>query len=281
MLKLYVERGRIEDTATPGWRGIPGKPRQETQGGHSQAAAIGQAETNLVGVKRDVAEEVSVNEENMLGLVTFQSKESIQDVCVGAELNGEQRNKVTEVLRRYEEIFTEIPGKASVIEHKIDLTDDRPVRCKPYHLPYAKRGEFREIKNMIHTGIVEESSSPYASLLVVVKKKDGSNRMCVDYRKLNLVTIADPAPMTTAEDLFGKLGKCQYYSTKDLSKGYWQIPVAEEDLHKTAFVTPDGCYEFLHMPFEMKNSGATLIRGVRKHTSRHGQCQGAIILFTI
>ena len=117
---------------------------------------------------------------------------------------------------------------------------------------------------MMDTGIVRESSSPYASPLVVVKKKDGSNRMCVDYRKLNLVTVADPAPMTTAEDLFGKLGKCQYYSTIDLSKGYWQIPFAEEGIHKIAFVTPDGCYEFLRMPFGMKNSGATLVRGMRK-----------------
>ena len=88
--------------------------------------------------------------------------------------------------------------------------------------------------------------------------------MCIDYRKLNLVTVADPAPMTTAEDLFGKLGKCQYYWTIDLSKGYWRIPVAEEDIHKTAFVTQDGCYEFLRVPFGMKNSGATLVRGMRK-----------------
>ena len=178
-------------------------------GGHPQATAVGQEGTTLVGVKRDVAKEVSVIEEDLLGLVTFQSKESIQDVCVGAELNGEQRNEVMEVLRRYEDIFTEIPGKASVIEHKIDLTDDRLIRCKLYPLPYAKRGEIREeIKNMMDTGIERESSSPYASPLVVVKKKDGSNRMCVDYRKLNLVTVADPAPMTAGEDLFGKLGKC-------------------------------------------------------------------------
>ena len=161
--------------------------------------------------------------------------------------------------------FTEIPGKANVIEHKIDLTDDRPIRCKPCSLPYAKRGEIRdEIKNMMDNGIVRESSSPYASPLVVVKKKDGSNRMCVDYRKLNLVTVADPAPMTTAEVLFGKLGKCHYYSTIDLSKRYWKIPVTEEDMHKTAFLTPDGCNEFLRMPFGMKNSGATLVRGMRK-----------------
>ena len=116
----------------------------ERPGGHPQAAAVGKVGTNLVGVKRDVAEEVSVTEEDLLGLVTFQSKESIQDVSVGVELNGEQWNEVVEVLRRYEEIFTEIPGKASVIEHKIDFTDDRPIRCKPYPLPYAKRGEIWE-----------------------------------------------------------------------------------------------------------------------------------------
>ena len=190
---------------------------QSVQGVHPQAAAVGQVGTNLIGVKRDVAEEVSVDKEDLLGLVTFQSKESIQDVCVGAELNGEQRNEVMEVLRRYEEIFTKIPGKASVIDHKIDLTDDRPIRCKPY----AKRCEIREeIKNMMDTGIMKESSSPYASPLVVVKKIDGSNRMCDDYRKLDLITVADSAPMTTAEDLFGKLGKCEYYSTIDPSQGW-------------------------------------------------------------
>ena len=246
MLKLYVERGRIEETATPGRMDIPGEPRGETQvgcgcvlGGHPQAAAVEQGGTNLVGVKRNVAEEVSVNEEDLLRLVTFQLKKSIQDVCVGAELNGEQQNEVME--------------------------DDRSIRCKPFPLPYAKRGEIREkIKNMMDTGIVRESSLPYASPLVVVKKKDGSNRMCVDYRNLNLAAVADSAPMTTAEDLFGKLGKCQYYSTIDLSKGYWQILVAEEDMPKTAFVTTDGCYEFLRMLFGMKNSVVTLVRGMRK-----------------
>ena len=70
--------------------------------------------------------------------------------------------------------------------------------------------------------------------------------------------------MTTAEDLFQKLGQCQFFSKIDLSKGYWQIPVAEEDIHKTVFVTVDGCYEFLRMLFRMKNSGATLVRGMRK-----------------
>ena len=115
---------------------------QGDPGGHPQAAAVEQVGTNLVGVKRDVAKEVSVNEVDLLGLVTFQSNESIQDVCVGAELNGEQRNEVMEVLKRYEEIFTEIPGKTSVIEQKIDFTDDRPIRRKPYPFSYAERDGF-------------------------------------------------------------------------------------------------------------------------------------------
>ena len=100
--------------------------------------------------------------------------------------------------------------------------------------------------------------------MVVVKKKDGSNRICVDYRKRNRITVTDPEPMTTAEDLFQKLGQCQFFSKIDLRKGYWQIPVADEDIYKAAFVTGDEYYEFLRMPFGMKNSGAALVRGMRK-----------------
>ena len=88
--------------------------------------------------------------------------------------------------------------------------------------------------------------------MVVVKKKDGSNRVCVDYPKLNRITVTDPEPMTTAEDLFQKLGQCQFFSKIDLSKGYWQIPVADEDIYKTAFVKVDGCYECRRMPFGIR-----------------------------
>ena len=97
-----------------------------------------------------------------------------------------------------------------------------------------------------------------------MKKKDGSNRVCIDFRKLNKITEVDPEPMTTAEDLFRRLSGKKYLSKIDLTKGYWQIPVAPEDVHKTAFVTPDRQYEFTRMPFGMVNSGATLVRGLRK-----------------
>ena len=99
---------------------------------------------------------------------------------------------------------------------------------------------------------------------MIVKKKDESNHICVDYHKLNKLTITDPEPMITAKDLFQQLGQSRYFSKIDLSKGYWQIMVAKEDVPKTAFVTPDRCYKFLRMPFGMKNSGATLVCEMRQ-----------------
>ena len=107
-------------------------------------------------------------------------------------------------------------------------------------------------------GVVRSSTSPYASPIVMVKK-DGSNRVCVDFRKLNKITEVDPEPMTTAEDLFRQLSGKKYLSKIDLAKEYWQILVAPEDVYKIAFVTPDGQYEFLWMPFGMENSGALFV----------------------
>ena len=111
-------------------------------------------------------------------------------------------------------------------------------------------------------GVVRPSTPPYTSPIVMVKKKDGSNRMCVDFRKLNKITKLDPERLTTAEDLSRRLSGKKYLSNIDLTKRHWQIPVA--DVYKTAFVTPDGQHEFLRMPFGMMNSGAIPVRGLKK-----------------
>ena len=207
----------------------------------------------------------SIDEDSLLELGTYKQKEDVSDVKLGTELGDSQSRQLQALMENYAEVFSDVPGRTSKIEHRIDLVDEEPVRLKPYPLPYALRQELKEeIKEMLDMGVIRKSSSPYASPVVIVKKKDGSNRICVDYRKLNKVTISDPEPMRTSEDLFQQLGKSKFFSKIDLSKGYWQIPVAEEDIFKTAFVTPDGTYEFLRMPFGMKNSGATLVRGMRE-----------------
>ena len=195
----------------------------------------------------------------------YRQREGVRDVKLGDELPEDQRRVLKDLVRRYPDVFTDMPGETDVIQHQIRLTDDTPIRCKPYPLPYAMREELRnEVDTMLGMGVVRPSTSPYASPIVMVKKKDGSNRVCVDFRKLNKITEVDPEPMTTAEDLFRRLSGKKYLSKIDLTKGYWQIPVAPEDVHKTAFVTPDGQYEFTRMPFGMVNSGATLVRGLRK-----------------
>ena len=116
---------------------------------------------------------------------------------------------------------------------------------------------------MLCLNVIRESKSPFASPTVMVRKKDGSNRVCIDFRKVNRKCIFDPEPVMKAEDIFAGMGESKYFVSIDLSKGYWQIPVKKEDIPKTAFVTPDGHFEYLKMPFGMVNSGATLIRCLR------------------
>ena len=204
-------------------------------------------------------------DEDLVEIGGYTAKESIDDVTLAPNPTEAQKAEFMNCGDQFSSLFTEAPGTTNLIEHHINLTTEDPVRSKPYPLPYSMREELKkDIDNMIKMGVIRESTSPYSSPVVVVKKKDNTNKVCVDYRKLNKLTVVDPEPMPTAADLFHKLSGDKYFSRIDLSKGYWQINVLEEDQHKTAFVTPDGSYEFLKMPFGMVNSAATLKRGIKK-----------------
>ena len=112
--------------------------------------------------------------------------------------------------------------------------------------------------------IIEKSESHYASPIVLVKKPDGSNRFCVDFRRLNQVTVFDPEPIPVPENLLSKLGIATYFTKIDLTKGYWQIPMLESDKPKTAFITCHGLYQFKVLPFGMVNAQAAFTRMMRK-----------------
>ena len=202
---------------------------------------------------------------DFLEIGRYVAKESIADVKTGPGLNDTDRAEFLDLAEEFSSLFTEAPGTTNLVQHHINLTSDEPVRSKPYPVPYSMRESLKkDIDDMIKMGVIRESNSPYASPVVVVKKKDGSNRVCVDYRKLNKLTVFDPEPMPAAVDLFQKLNGDKYFSKIDLSKGYWQVTIPEADVSKTAFVTPDGSYEFLKMPFGMVNSAATLKRVMKK-----------------
>ena len=247
MLKRYYEREVPTDPATVG-----------------AVMTLDAASAGIINP--EIGEESEEYQDGLLELYQGkQQTETTRDVILGAGLENNQQLQLMELLDKFGDIFSDLPGNATGMEHSIQLTTDVPVKSKPYGLPYRVRETLKEdINDMLKMGVIRPSTSPYASPTVIVKKPDGSNRICIDYRKLNRITVFDPEPMIKADDLFQKLSGDKYFTKLDLSKGYWQIPVRKEDISKTAFVTPDGHYEFIKMPFGMVNSGATLVRGMRK-----------------
>ncbi|KAL8605939.1 hypothetical protein ACOMHN_024763 [Nucella lapillus] len=118
-------------------------------------------------------------------------------------------------------------------ECRVDLTDDNPIRSKPYPVPFSQRETVKEeVEAMFKMGVIEPSVSPYASPIVLVKKRDGKIRFCVDYRKLNKAAVFDVEPMPSIDYIYAKMGEAQVLSKIDLTKGYWQIPIRPEDRPK-------------------------------------------------
>ena len=132
----------------------------------------------------------------------------------------------------------------------------------------------KEIELMLKEGIVELANSEWALLMVIIKKKDVTIHLCVDYQKLNAITQVDAYPMPRTDDILDQVGQARYITTLDLAKGYWQVPFAEEDQPKTAFITPRGLYQFKRMLFGFCGAPATfqwmmdqVIRGMYKFAS--------------
>jgi len=172
------------------------------------------------------------------------------------------KNKITGLLRKYIDITrpTALTNVTHNVRHYV-TTIGPPVaerfrRLAPEKYSAAKR----EFENMLEQGICQPSSSQWASPLHLVKKEDGSWRPCGDFRKLNNVTVPDKYPLPHIQDFTYHLAKCTIFSKIDLIKAYFQIPVAEEDRHKTAVITPFGLFEFNRMPFGLCNAAQTFQR---------------------
>ena len=158
-------------------------------------------------------------------------------------------------------------GSARDIEFKINTGDAEPIKQAPRRLtPATARQVEEEIEKLILTGRIEPCEGPWASPIVVVPKKDGSVRICTDYRELNKRTKPDAGPLPRCEEMIDALGegRCRYLSVMDLKTGYLQVPVAEEDRDKTAFVTPNAFYRYKFLPFGLRNAPAVFQRLVNK-----------------
>ena len=200
-----------------------------------------------------------------LETLTPLQKETIKDVKISPKLSESQQADIQALLEEYQDIFTDVPSITNLGEHGIQLTSAELIKGKPYPLPHAMRQTLeRELDSMLAMGVIESPTVAYASPIIMVKKPDGSTRVCTDYRKLNSFTVFDPEPMPTAEEIFSKLAGDRFFSKFDLSKGYWQVTVREEDRDLTTFICHRGLFRFRIMPFSLVNAPATFSRLMRR-----------------
>ena len=225
--------------------------------------------TAVIECEEDVTEDKvtqpQLTNRSLLQPFPLQAKESLDDVTINPDLSSLQKEQVNELLQEFNDVLSDLPGQTSLGTHGIKLKENERLKSKPYPIPHSLRDTVREeVKTMLSLGVIEPSESPIASPIVLVKKPDGSNRFCVDYRKLNKVTVFDAEPIPDQEELFTKVTHAKFFTKIDLSKGYWQVPMSPESKPLTAFLTPDGLFQFTVMPFGLVNAPASFSRIMRR-----------------
>lgn len=201
-------------------------------------------------------------EEVMAFPLTTQDMEARNEVVGKAELTDGEKEKLKEMLTEFKDLWADNPrGETSVIRHKVVLKVDKPVRQRPRRFTEEQRKVIdEEIEKMLKGKVIQASVSPHAQEVVLVKKKTGDWRFCVDYRDLNKATITDEFPFPRIQDLIRSVRDSKYFVTLDLRAGYWQILMEEKARPLTAFRTHRGLFEFNVMPYGLKNAPATFSR---------------------
>lgn len=150
-------------------------------------------------------------------------------------------------------------------EMNIRLKKGKPFTFRLYRMsPNENNKVIVILGELLENGIIRESQSNYCWPLLLVKKNDGSDRMCIDYRKLNSLTVKEIYPLPRIDDQLNRLQGSKYFTSLDMKSGYHQIPVAETSKRYTAFITPDSCYEFNKIPFGLTNALAVFQRIINK-----------------
>ena len=281
MLKRYVRREEAGDVAVGGskcvqsvgdfvpWReisplldeadmSVPKVPSTSSGDFHAVESVCS------AGVVQDHGEDVSIPTLSV-PMSTSIPDEDVSCVQFDAALSEVQLDELKAVFQAHADILTTRPGVFSGnLMLEIPLTSDVPIRRKMYNLPFSSKEVVeKEIQVMLDLEIIEPSKSPYSSPVVLVRKKDGSCRFCIDFRGLNKITVFDAEPIPNVEDLFVRLAHSRFFTKIDLAKGYWQILVLPEDRPKTAFTTHQGLFQFIRMPFGLVSAPAVFARMMR------------------
>ena len=184
---------------------------------------------------------------------------------INPKLSPDQNKQVIGLLAEFPEVFAKDlkkPGRVRTgVRHCLELETSRPIQVRPRRMPPAwEKLVAEQAEEMCKNGICRPSKSQWASDVVLVRKKDGTLRFAIDYRKLNAVTKKDAYGLLNPLTILDKLEGSKYLSFLDVASAYWCVPMQETDIEKTAFHTPRGKFEMLVMPFGMINSGTTFQR---------------------
>ena len=186
---------------------------------------------------------------------------SLDDTVV---MSVTEKKALISVLKKHAAAFANHPkrvGITDLVQHQINTGNNPPIHIPPYRLGPHIDGKIQEmVRDMIEDSVIIDSASPWSSPVLLVKKKDGSMRFCVDFRRLNAITKKDVYPMRRIDSTLDALGKAYFLSSLDMQSGYWQLALDPRDAEKTAFSTSRGHYQFVVMPFGLTNAPATFQR---------------------
>lgn len=191
-------------------------------------------------------------------------EELLKEFDINKKLPPSDIVQICRLLRRYIDVMSRGDldvGCTKLVKHHIETPGAEPIRLPPFRKSFVERGELNNItQDLKAKDIIRDSNSPWASPVVLVRKRDGSWRFCVDWRKLNKVTKKDSSPIPRIDDTLDRLSDARYFTKIDLTSGYYQVELDEESKEKTAFVTPDGHYEFNRLGMGLCNAPATFQR---------------------
>ena len=259
--KTYFDKGTVNRQLEVGDKvlcripGMTGKLEESWHGPYSVEARTGKVNYK-VKVGKGKAKVLHINNlkrfyersENILRLALV-AEDWAEDEVVGTKLFGscpdfDEREVVEGLRREFPEVFSDLPGRTDACQLVIDTGSAAPRGSHPYRIPNRlKEGVREEVEKLVELGIVVPSTSPWVSPVVPVPKEDGTVRVCVDYRKLNEVTTADPYYMTTLDEILEKVGESRVMSKLDLAKGFYQVEVEPQSLRSSVHLVNSSLLE--------------------------------------
>ena len=219
---------------------------------------------NVIIVEDENIKDIPSNVNYLCGM-TANTTNELEQINLDHIQSVETKNKIVKILNKFKDTITETPGLTNVIEHRIELTDKKEFRSKAYRIPQMLVDKVdKELDQLIENKIINKSMSQYSSPMVIVRKKNGSIRLCCDYRKLNKITKIDQEGLPNIDNIINTMATGKIFSTIDLTRGFWQVPLDKNSKDYAAFITHRGVFNWNVMPFGLINSTATFTKLMRK-----------------